>query len=103
VERGDVDTIFNNPQHPYTIALLHSLPEIGPTRHRLDPIRGMVPSPFERPSGCPFHTRCDRTIAGICDRVVPEPIAISEVHETRCLACDEAYREKFAPKEMSHG
>jgi peptide/nickel transport system ATP-binding protein len=98
-----VDTIFNHPKHPYTIALLRSLPELGPTRRRLDPIRGMVPSPFQRPTGCLFHTRCDLAIAGLCDRVVPEPIIVGEHHETRCLAYDAKYQEKFLEKEMSHG
>ncbi len=91
VERGDVDTIFNNPAHPYTNALLRSLPKIAATRRQLDPIRGMIPSPFQRPTGCPFHTRCDQAIAGVCNRVVPEPIAITENHEARCVLYDPAY------------
>lgn len=103
VEYADVDTIFNNPQHPYTIALLRSLPEIGPTRRRLEPIKGMIPSPFQRPSGCTFHTRCDRAIAGICNQVVPKSIATSDHQEVRCLLYDEKYREKFIVKEISHG
>jgi oligopeptide/dipeptide ABC transporter ATP-binding protein len=102
VEYGDVDTIFNNPKHPYTDALLRSLPEIGPTRQRLDPIRGMIPSPFERPVGCPFHTRCDRAIGGLCDRVAPEATAINDHHETRCLIYDHKYQEQFIAKEMIH-
>jgi oligopeptide/dipeptide ABC transporter ATP-binding protein len=111
VERADVDTIFNAPQHPYTRALLRSIPEISAIRRHLDPIRGMIPSPFQRPTGCPFHTRCDQAVPGLCNRVVPKPIALSDRHETRCLIYDEAYRDKFtaqtsdapAPKEMSHG
>ncbi len=102
VEHADADTIFNNPQHPYTAALLRSIPKIGPTRHRLDPIRGMVPSPFQRPSGCPFHTRCDKAVAGVCNQVVPKSIAITDHHEVFCLLYDEQYREKFRAKEMSH-
>jgi peptide/nickel transport system ATP-binding protein len=102
VEYADADTIFNNPKHPYTTALLRSIPEIGPTRRRLDPIRGMVPSPFERPSGCPFHTRCDRVIPGVCNRVVPTPIAVGEHHELRCLLYEEAYRVNAAESETNH-
>jgi peptide/nickel transport system ATP-binding protein len=102
VEYADVDTIFNSPQHPYTAALLRSLPEIGPTRRRLDPIRGMVPSPFERPSGCTFHTRCDKAIAGVCNRVVPKPVATGDHHETRCLLYDEEHREKPVVEETRH-
>jgi oligopeptide/dipeptide ABC transporter ATP-binding protein len=102
VEYADADTIFNNPKHPYTTALLRSIPEIGPTRRRLDPIRGMVPSPFERPSGCPFHTRCDRAMPGICNKVVPMPIAVGDHHELRCLLYDEAYRVNAAESETNH-
>ena len=95
VERGDVDTIFNNPKHPYTSALLRSLPEIGPTRRRLDPIRGMVPSPYQRPPGCPFHTRCDFAVAGICNKIEPAAIPFSENHEARCLIYDPRYQQHF--------
>jgi oligopeptide/dipeptide ABC transporter ATP-binding protein len=91
VEQADVDTLFNAPGHPYTRALLRSLPDIGPTRRHLDPIRGMVPSPFNRPSGCPFHTRCDEAIKGLCDQVVPTPIVLAENHLTNCLLYDEKY------------
>ncbi len=101
VEQGDVDTIFNTPCHPYTTALLRSLPEIGPTRRRLDPIRGMVPSPYQRPSGCPFHTRCTQAISGVCDRVTPRPVAVSDHHLTSCLLYDEQYRVK--EKESRYG
>lgn len=58
VEHCSVDTVFNAPKMPYTQALLRSIPRISSRRHELDPIKGMVPSPFRRPSGCPFHTRC---------------------------------------------
>ncbi|MBX3082217.1 MAG: ABC transporter ATP-binding protein [Anaerolineae bacterium] len=104
VERGDVDTIFNSPQHPYTIALLNSLPEIGLERRQLTPIRGMVPSPFSRPAGCTFHTRCDKAVAGVCNQVVPVPVVTNPdaaaYHETRCLLYDERYEEEMSSKEM---
>src|SRR5690606_22250538 len=58
VEQSDVDTIFNAPKHPYTQALLRSIPKIASKRQQLDPIEGMVPSPYRRPTGCPFHPRC---------------------------------------------
>ncbi len=101
VEQADVDTIFNHPQHPYTEALLRSLPEISLTRKRLDAIRGMVPSPYQRPQGCPFHPRCDQAIPGLCDRVVPQPISIGVDHETRCLLYDETYQAQT--KVAAHG
>jgi oligopeptide/dipeptide ABC transporter ATP-binding protein len=91
VEYSDVDTIFHNPQHPYTQALLRSIPKIGPTRQRLDAIRGMVPSPYARPGGCPFHTRCDKFMEGVCDRVEPETMEIGSNHKVRCLLHDARY------------
>ncbi|MEO8606810.1 MAG: ABC transporter ATP-binding protein [Chloroflexota bacterium] len=103
VESGDVDTIFNNPKHPYTAALLNSIPKIGATRGQLDPIRGMVPSPFQRPTGCTFNPRCDHRIKGLCDQVFPDSIVIEDNHEARCLMVDPAYQEKFVEKETAHG
>jgi len=92
VEQADADTIFNNPKHPYTSALLRSLPDLGP-RRRLDAIRGMVPSPFQRPTGCPFHPRCDKAIAEVCSHNMPDPITIGADHQTRCLLYDEKYQD----------
>ena len=92
VESGDVDTIFNNPKHPYTQALLSSVPKISVTRQPLEPIQGMVPSPFRRPSGCTFHPRCSRAMP-ICQTVEPSMIEISPAHRVRCLLYDDAARE----------
>jgi peptide/nickel transport system ATP-binding protein len=89
-ERGDVDSIFHDPKHPYTQALLRSIPKFGVGRqHRLSSIRGMVPDPLNRPGGCPFHSRCDQLIVGRCDRVVPPPIAIAPGRAVRCLLYEE--------------
>ncbi len=86
VERGDVDSIFHDPKHPYTQALLRSVPsvEVG-KRQRLEQIRGMVPHPFDRPHGCSFHTRCDAFMPGVCDRLEPPPEALGKGREVRCL------------------
>lgn len=73
VERGDVYSIFENPKHPYTKALLASVPRVGTTRQkRLPAIRGMVPHPLARPSGCTFRTRCDHFMPGTCDVSTPK-------------------------------
>jgi oligopeptide/dipeptide ABC transporter ATP-binding protein len=59
VEIGDTQDLFYNPQHPYTEALLSSLPQPDPrTRVEVIPLKGDVPSPANPPSGCYFHTRC---------------------------------------------
>ena len=84
VEFGDVDTIFNNPKHPYTQALLASIPKVGAERGELVAIEGMVPSPFQRPRGCPFHTRCAHRIDGVCDVVEPATTHFEGKHMARC-------------------
>ena len=85
-ERGDVDAIFHAPKHPYTQALLRSIPKVGVgVRERLATIRGSVPPPFARPTGCTFHPRCERAMAGRCDKVVPARVPIGPANEVRCL------------------
>ncbi|ONK09650.1 ABC transporter ATP-binding protein [Streptomyces sp. MP131-18] len=87
VERGDVVSVFRSPRHPYTKALLRSIPRLGTgARERLRPVRGMVPHAYRRPSGCPFHSRCEEFMAGRCDVTVPPPVAGPEPgREVRCL------------------
>jgi peptide/nickel transport system ATP-binding protein len=76
VEIGPVDEIFANPQHPYTRALLRSVPSLNASpRQRLATIGGVVPSPSKRPSGCPFHPRCPEIISSRCETQLPPVIA----------------------------
>jgi oligopeptide/dipeptide ABC transporter ATP-binding protein len=84
VEYGDVETIFHNPKHPYTQALLKSIPKISREQSELDPIQGMVPSPFNRPKGCHFHPRCSQAM-DICKERVPAVTQLSENHKVQCL------------------
>jgi oligopeptide/dipeptide ABC transporter ATP-binding protein len=58
VERATTVELFKHPKHPYTTALLGSIPNIGEKKDQLATIAGMVPSPFNLPSGCVFHPRC---------------------------------------------
>lgn len=91
-ERGNVDQIFHEPKHPYTRALLQSIPRLGQaTKERLKSIRGMVPDPFTRPTGCPYHTRCDYFMPGICDRVVPPTTDLGYRRDVRCLLYEPEY------------
>jgi oligopeptide/dipeptide ABC transporter ATP-binding protein len=83
-EFGTVDEIFNDPKHPYTKALLESVPKIGAERGDLVSIKGMVPSPYRRPKGCPFHTRCAEVIEGVCDEVEPAAVSFQDDHVARC-------------------
>ena len=58
VESGRVEDIFARPRHPYTAALLHSIPRVNATDRRLDPIPGQPPDPADLPQGCAFEPRC---------------------------------------------
>jgi len=85
VEQAPVEEIFNNPKHPYTRALLRSVPRLGQKtkgRHRLESIRGMVPDPFSIPQGCAFHTRCPFYKPGVCDE--PQYVQVGPKHWARC-------------------
>jgi peptide/nickel transport system ATP-binding protein len=77
VERGPVDAIFHAPRHPYTQALLRSIPSIqARVRTKLPTIAGSIPHPHNRPSGCPFHPRCVEWIRGTCERHEPELLPV---------------------------
>jgi oligopeptide/dipeptide ABC transporter ATP-binding protein len=92
VENTDADELFNNPKHPYTQALLSSIPKISATREPLAPIQGMVPSPFRRPTGCGFNPRCSQ-VMGICRSKTPELIEVAPGHSARCLLYDPSVTE----------
>ncbi|MCV3272303.1 ABC transporter ATP-binding protein [Roseobacter sinensis] len=97
VERGDVDTIFHAPAHPYTEALLNAMPSVHARRGtRLPAIPGMVPHPFARPSGCGFHPRCHRFVDGLCNRREPEPVDLGAGHVARCLRLENSKDQKEA-------
>jgi peptide/nickel transport system ATP-binding protein len=85
VEEGSVDAIFHEPQHPYTRALLSSMPDVAAKpRTRLTTLQGSVPHPLNRPAGCPFHPRCAQAIPGLCDRVTPARTAVGTRHSVAC-------------------
>jgi peptide/nickel transport system ATP-binding protein len=86
VEQAPVDAIFHDPKHPYTRALLRSIPRIrARTRERLTPIAGSVPHPYDRPTGCPFHPRCANFMAGTCDRETPVLQPVGSHHVVSCF------------------
>ncbi len=85
VERADVDTLYYDARHPYTQALLRSIPRITEDRRKwLEAIRGMVPDPYNLPSGCPFHPRC-RSAQGECREVEPPWVEVEPDHWARCI------------------
>src|SRR5499425_1913049 len=86
VEQAPVDAIFYDPRHPYTRALLRSIPRMrSRTGERLTPIAGAVPHPYDRPTGCPFHPRCAEFMAGRCDRQAPELRPVGTGHTVSCF------------------
>ena len=85
VEEGPVAEIFDNPSHPYTIALLQSIPSLTSKAKMLQPIEGHVPSAYALPSGCPFHTRCTKKVGAICEREMPQHIEVGPQHYASCF------------------
>jgi peptide/nickel transport system ATP-binding protein len=86
VEQATVDQIFHAPRHPYTRALLRSIPRMrSRSRERLTPIAGAVPHPYDRPSGCPFHPRCPEFMAGRCDEEEPMLRPVGDKHAVSCF------------------
>jgi peptide/nickel transport system ATP-binding protein len=86
VEQGPVDAIFHGPGHPYTRALLRSIPSINASvRTMLPTITGSIPHPYNRPSGCPFHPRCPDFMPGVCEVSEPATCTLEEGHTVSCF------------------
>jgi len=86
MEQGPVDDIFHGPKHPYTRALLRSIPSLATTpRARLPIITGALPHPFSRPTGCPFHPRCAEALPDTCARRVPRLMPVGERQSASCF------------------
>jgi oligopeptide/dipeptide ABC transporter ATP-binding protein len=82
-ERASVKTLFQHPQHPYTQALLKSLPRPGERQVRLEAIPGTVPSPLQYPTGCHYSSRCTEVLEQ-CPIQPPPTIRVGESHEAMC-------------------
>jgi len=89
VETAETETLYLNPKHPYTEALLSSVPRPDPTieKHRIM-LEGEVPSPARPPSGCHFHPRC-RYAEAICSAEVPRLREIGPGHMVACHRAEE--------------
>jgi len=83
VEQGSTHDIFHNPCHPYTQGLLASLPSLSKRGSMLHSIPGAVPDPAYKPSGCPFHPRCEYATE-ICRSQFPEMCDCRDGHLSRC-------------------
>ncbi len=83
VELAETRELFHHPAHPYTVGLLNSVPVLGRKGKDLVPIKGMVPMPTDKITGCPFAPRCPRVMK-ICHERMPELREISAGHQTAC-------------------
>lgn len=85
MEQASTDQLFDNPLHPYTQALLRSIPTIDGELERLKTIQGAMPSPFSEQRGCPFFSRCEQRIPGTCDVTRPPLVEVELGHKVRCV------------------
>ncbi len=86
VESGPVHNFFDDPMHPYSRALLTSIPSMFTlSRERLPSISGSIPHPQNRPSGCAFHPRCQSYIEGTCNIREPELVSVNEDQDVSCF------------------
>ncbi len=83
VELGEKREIFANPQHPYTVGLLNSIPRLDVQSRHLTPIAGSVCNMMEPPSGCKFHPRCAHAM-DVCRREVPKLKEVAPGHHAAC-------------------
>jgi peptide/nickel transport system ATP-binding protein/oligopeptide transport system ATP-binding protein len=83
MERGDTKQIFEDPQHPYTIALMRTIPRLDKDVERLQTIEGFVPNLIDMPPGCKFYPRCPKAMEK-CYRKEPELIETESGRFTRC-------------------
>ena len=84
VEFGDVEQVFNDKAHPYTIGLFNSLPNMVSGDEKLKPIKGLMPDPSNLPAGCNFCDRCPFATKE-CELKEPEAVEISEGHFVKCF------------------
>jgi peptide/nickel transport system ATP-binding protein len=96
VERAPVRTLFHEPQHPYTIGLLGSIPRLDGERTRLASIEGQVPSPLARPRGCSFAERCPFAEAK-CRAEAPQLREVAAQHHSAC------WRSPLDPRALMAG
>ena len=85
VEQGPVEAIFDTPQHPYTQALLKSMPRLSQTKVKLEAIEGNVPDPYTVLPGCAFFPRCKEGQEEKCTAKMPDLLSVADNHLVRCV------------------
>ena len=93
VEYGNLEQIFDNPQHPYTKALYQSIPSLDKDVDRLHVIPGMVCDPSNLPSHCSFCDRCEYAKKGTCDKYDTEIVEVEPGHLVKCLQYSPSWKE----------
>jgi oligopeptide/dipeptide ABC transporter ATP-binding protein len=95
VEQGPVDAIFHAPRHPYTRALLGSIPSLlAEPQSALPTIAGSIPHPLARPPGCAFHPRCPEAMPGLCDQAAPALRPVDGEGAVSCFLYDRDARDE---------
>ena len=86
VEEAPVEELFYSPKHPYTRALLTSIPNIySAPRERMPSLQGSIPHPLNRPTGCAFHPRCPAYMPGVCESHEPSLTQVADMHRVSCF------------------
>ena len=89
IESGSAREVLKSPGHPYTKALLKSIPILGKGANQdINPIKGSTPDPFNRPTGCQFAPRCDYA-CDKCNEAMPEENQVGGTHMVRCIRFQE--------------
>ncbi len=88
IEKGSVRQVLRNPGHPYTQGLMDALPRLDDLDTPLTPIKGDIPSPLDRPSGCVFNTRCPVSLGAECQSRTPVYTIKEEGHQVACLLAE---------------
>lgn len=93
VESGTVEDIYGARQHPYTIGLFDSVPNLEDEQERLTPINGLMPDPVNLPKGCKFHPRCPYATER-CKKEQPANVEVSSGHFVQCHMAKVAEKEE---------
>jgi oligopeptide/dipeptide ABC transporter ATP-binding protein len=95
VETGTAKQVFQNPRHPYTLALISAAPSLKKSKAKKEPIllKGSIPSPVAPPSGCKFHTRCFMACEK-CGRIPAPIVEIEKGHFVSCHFASKTAKEK---------
>ncbi len=88
IEKGTVRGVLGKPGHPYTQGLMHALPRLDDLDTPLTPIKGDIPSPLDRPTGCVFNTRCPVSLGADCESRIPVYTTTADGHQVACLLAE---------------